>query len=334
MSVRVAVIGAGVMGADHARLLAEAVPGATLQVICDQNGDTARQVADTCGAADIGADGMAVVRRDDVDAVIIASPDPTHMPLSKLCIELGKPALCEKPLSQSSAECIEVMQAEMAAGRRWVQVGFMRRYDQPYAEMRDAIGAAALGRILMMHNFHRNVATPYAAFTGAMAITNSAPHEFDIVRHVLGTEFTRISAWQPKRTDDVVAPVVMVLETADDQLVTVEVNNNAAYGYDVRAELIGESGSMTMSPPVHTRLDRDFTSASRYHPDWRAPYEDAYRRQNIDFIRFAAGGPFPAPAASCWDGYCASRIAEAGVEALASGDGVMIDMIDQPDFYG
>ena len=95
------------------------------------------------------------------------------------------------------------MQAEMAAGRKLVQVGFMRRYDQPYQEMRESIAATALGRILMMHNFHRNVATLYVAFTGAMAITNSAPHEFDIVRHVLGTEFTRISAWQPKRTDDV-----------------------------------------------------------------------------------------------------------------------------------
>ena len=334
MSVRVAVIGAGVMGADHARILAESVPGAKLQLVCDQNEDTARRVADSCGAADATTDGMAAVRRDDVDAVIIASPDPTHVPLSKLCIDLRKPVLCEKPLSQSSAECIEVMEAEMAAGRRWVQVGFMRRYDQPYQQMRDAITAAALGRILMMHNFHRNVATPYAAFTGAMVITNSAPHEFDIVRHVLGSEFTRISAWQPRRTDDVVAPVVMVLETDDDQLVTVEVNNNAAYGYDVRAELIGESGSMSMAPPVPTRLDRDFASSSRYHPDWRAPYEDAYRRQNTAFIRFAAGGDFPATAASCWDGYCAARIAEAGVEALAAGAAVDIDMVDRLGFYG
>ncbi|MGC6452745.1 MAG: Gfo/Idh/MocA family protein [Candidatus Puniceispirillaceae bacterium] len=333
MSVRLAIIGAGVMGADHARIVAESVPGATLSVVCDQDAATARRVADACGAADAVTDGLAAVRRGDVDAVIIASPDPTHVPLSKLCIQLGKPALCEKPLSQSSAECIDVMQAEMAAGSKLVQVGFMRRYDRPYQDMRTAIGAAALGRILMMHNFHRNVATPYAAFTGAMAITNSAPHEFDIVRHVMGTEFTRISAWQPKRTDDVVAPVVMVLETADDQLVTVEVNNNAAYGYDVRAELIGEAGSMSMSPPAPTRTDRDFASASSYHPDWRAPYEDAYRRQNTAFVRFAAGGAFPETAATCWDGYCAARIAEAGVEALAAGGAVAIDMIDRPDFY-
>ena len=94
--------------------------------------------------------------------------------------------------------------------------------------MSAALKEGVLGRALMMHNFHRNVETPAADFTGAMAITNSAPHEFDVVRHVLGTEYTSITAHQPKRSDARVAPVVMVLETVDGQLVTIEINNNAA----------------------------------------------------------------------------------------------------------
>ena len=107
-------------------------------------------------------------------------------------------------------------------------LGFMRRYDQSYVEMSAALKEGVLGRALMMHNFHRNVETPAADFTGAMSITNSAPHEFDVVRHVLGTEYTRITAHQPKRSDARVAPVVMVLETTDGKLVTIEINNNAA----------------------------------------------------------------------------------------------------------
>ena len=51
------------------------------------------------------------------------------------------------------------------------------------------------------------------------------------------------------------APVVMVLETVDGQLVNIEINNNAAYGYDVRAELIGEKGSVAMNNVAYTRLD-------------------------------------------------------------------------------
>ena len=333
MSIRIAVIGAGIMGADHAAIVAQDLPGAVLQVVCDMDGPRARAVADRLGAVDAATDPLAVVARADVDAVIVASPDVTHAPLSLACIAAGKRVLCEKPLSQSSAECVTVMEAEAAAGARFVQVGFMRRFDQSYIEMKAALDAGTLGRALMMHNFHRNVATPAAGFTGAMAITNSAPHEFDVARHVLGVSYTAISAWQPRRSDDVVAPVVMVLETDGGQLVTIEVNNNAAYGYDIRAELVGETGSVSMAPVAYTRTDLNLSGATRYDADWRGRYHEAYVRQNRAFVRFAETGNFPKIASDCWDGYCAARVAEAGVEALQTGRKTAVTMITRPEFY-
>lgn len=333
MTIRIAVIGAGLMGADHARIVAEEMPGASLQVICDASEERARAVADLYGAADIAANGEAAIARDDVDAVIVASPDFTHAPLSLACIRAGKRVLCEKPLSQSSAECLDVMKAEQDAGARHVMLGFMRRYDHAYVEMKRALDEGALGRALMMHNFHRNVETPAADFTGAMAITNSAPHEFDIVRHVLGTEFTSVTAHQPRRSDARVAPVVMVLETTDDQLVTIEVNNNAAYGYDVRAELVGEAGSIAMNNVAYTRTDMKLASSTGYDADWRGRYHEAYVRQNRDFLRFVETGAFPAIASDCWDGYCAAIVAEAGAEALALGRKLPVPMVPKPKFY-
>ncbi len=333
MSIRIAVMGAGLMGADHARIVAEDLPGACLQVVCDMDAIRAQAVADDCGAQDFATSPEEVIARDDVDAVIIASPDFTHAPLTKACIAAGKRVLCEKPLSQSSAECVAVMTAEQAAGARQVMLGFMRRFDQSYVEMKAALDAGHLGRALMMHNFHRNVNTPSADFTGAMAITNSAPHEFDVVRHVLGCEYRSISAYQPKRSDAVVAPVVMVLETDRDQLVTIEVNNNAAYGYDVRAELVGESGSISMNPVAYTRTDLKLASAMRYDADWRSRYHEAYVRQNRAFVDFVNSGTFPAIGSDCWDGYCAARVAEAGVEALKEGVKVSVSLIARPAFY-
>lgn len=333
MTIRIAVIGAGIMGADHAGIVARDISGATLQVVCDMDGARARTVADTLGAADAATDPEAVIARSDVDAVIVASPDFTHAPLSMACIRAGKRVLCEKPLSQSSADCLSVMEAEQAAGEKFVQVGFMRRYDQSYVEMKQALANGTLGRALMMHNFHRNVETPAADFTGAMAITNSAPHEFDVVRHVLGSEYTSISAFQPKRSDTLVAPVVMVLETADGQLVTIEINNNAAYGYDVRAELVGEAGSVAMNNVAFTRLDKALSSGTGYESDWRGRYAEAYRRQNRAFVHFAGTGQFPAIASDCWDGYCAAAVAEAGVQALKDGRKTIVVMIARPEFY-
>ena len=333
MTIRIAVIGAGLMGADHAKIVAEDLPGTTLQVVCDMDAARAKSVADACGAADVASDPAAVIARGDVDAVIVASPDFTHAPLSLASIAAGKPVLCEKPLSQSSAECVQVMQAEQAAGRRFIQLGFMRRYDQSYVEMRRALTEGRIGRALMMHNFHRNVATPAADFTGAMAITNSAPHEFDVVRHVLGTEYATIAAWQPKRSDALVAPVAMVLETVDGQVVNIEINNNAAYGYDVRAELVGEAGSVAMNHVAYTRLDQRLGQTTAYDADWRSRYHEAYVRQNRAFVRFVQTGVFPEIGSSAWDGYAAAVVAEAGVRALTEGRKVPVEMMTKPEFY-
>lgn len=333
MTVRFAVIGAGLMGADHARIVAEDLPGATVQVVCDMDEDRARAIADAVGAGDVSTDPQAVIRRPDVDAVIVASPDPTHAPLGLACIKAGKRVMCEKPLSQQSAECLKVMEAEQAAGERFVQLGFMRRYDQSYREMKQALSEGTLGKAIMMHNFHRNVETPAAGFTADMAITNSAPHEFDVARFVLGTEYASISAFAPKGAGGKVGPVFMVVETTDGQLVNIEINNNASYGYDVRAELVGEKGAISLADPVHSRLDIALTSRTHYAPDWRPRYGEAYRRQNRDFLTFVKTGRFPEIGSSCWDGYAAAVVAEAGVAALKSGSKVPVEMITKPEFY-
>lgn len=334
MSVRIAIIGAGIMGADHARIVSEDLPGASLHVVCDASAARARTVADDFGAADVSTDPLETVRRSDIDAVLIASPDETHAPLSLAAIEAGKPVLCEKPLSQNSGECLKVIEAEVARGQRFVQLGFMRRFDLSYREMKAALADGALGRATMMHNFHRNVEAP-ANFTGQMAITNSAPHEFDVARFVLDADYTAISVFQPAGVDasKTGAPVFMVLETDKGQLVNVEINNNAAYGYDVRGELVGEKGSIVLNTPVHTRHNGRLMAFECYAPDWRPRFAEAYRLQNKAFLTFVRTGVFPTIASDCWDGYCAALVAEAGVEALRTGRRIGIDRTEMPSLY-
>ncbi len=331
MSVRVGLIGAGIMGADHARIIAEDLSDADLRVVCDASEHRAREVGEAHGATDIMTDPMAMIARADIDAVMIASPDDTHADLTIASIEAGKPVLCEKPLAPSSVECLRVIEAETKAGKQLVQTGFMRRYDAAYVEMKSALDRGMLGRAVMMHNFHRNIEAP-DWFTGQMAISNSAPHEFDIARFVLGTEYASITAFQGK-SDGMIAPVIMVLETVDRQLVNIEVNNNAAYGYDVRGELVGEKGSVDLGTPVHATFNTGLKASAQYSEDWRPRFADAYRRQNKAWLNGIHSGSTDPDAADAWDGYCATLTAEAGVKSLETGSRVRIEAAEMPQLY-
>jgi myo-inositol 2-dehydrogenase / D-chiro-inositol 1-dehydrogenase len=334
MSIRIALIGTGIMGMDHARLFAEELPGATLSVICDVSHDRAEQVARQFRVPHVMTDATEAVTSSLVDAVVIASPDETHAPLTLAALEAGKHVLCEKPLSPSSQECIRVMELESRLGQRRVQVGFMRRFDPSYTEMKAALQQGKVGAAVMLHCFHRNVTAP-ANFTGRMAISNSAPHEFDAARFLLDQDIAEISVYQPSSVDTTRtgAPVFMVMASSGGQLVTVEINNNAGYGYDVRAELVGARGSVFLRSPVHSEVHTELQAVQAYAPDWRPRFAQAYWMQNLAWLRSIASGT-PSPIASnAWDAYCATRIAEAGVAALTQAQRQTVNLIDKPDLY-
>jgi myo-inositol 2-dehydrogenase / D-chiro-inositol 1-dehydrogenase len=198
--------------------------------------------------------------------------------------------------------------------------------------MKQTLAKGMIGPALMMHNFHRNVSAP-ANFTGQMAITNSAPHEFDIARFVLDTEYDSISVFRPDIHDSgkTGAPVFMVLKTITGQLVNVEINNNAAYGYDVRGELVGQKGSVFLRSPITSELHVNLQAITTYAEDWRPRFAEAYRLQDGAWLKsIETGKPV---GASAWDGYAATQIAEAGVQSLERSAPVKIAHVTKPKLY-
>ena len=334
MSIRVALIGTGIMGMDHARIFAEELPHVTLHTICDVSEERARYVADQFGIQNAHTDALKVIDSNEVDAIVIASPDHTHTPLTLAAIKAGKQVLCEKPLATTSQECLTVIEEETKLGKQMVQLGFMRRFDPSYTAMKQSLLQGQIGQAIMFHCFHRNVEAP-ANFTGQMAISNSAPHEFDAARFMLDEEILNISVFQPSclDTSKVGAPVFMVLETESGRLVNVEINNNAAYGYDVRGELVGETGSIFLRNPTLTELHSELQARESYAPDWRPRFAEAYRLQNKAWIQSIMTGKPSSIASNSWDGYCSTLIAEAGVKALASGTKVTIQRAEKPALY-
>ncbi|HEY3091187.1 MAG TPA: Gfo/Idh/MocA family oxidoreductase [Jatrophihabitantaceae bacterium] len=307
--MRVGIIGTGVMGADHARTLRDAVTGATVEAVSD---------ADRSQAASVGVrvvnDPIALIKDPDIDAVLIASSDATHEEFVLACLAAGKPALCEKPLAPDVAGCQRIVAAEAQLGRRLISVGFMRRYDPGYGALKRTLDAGDLGAPLLLHCVHRNVSAP-DWFAGDMVITNSAGHEIDITRWLFG-EIASVTVHRPRASAALADPVLLVFETISGVVVDAEVFVNAGYGYDVHCELVGQHGRATASGPVTA--------------DWRDRFADAYRLELTDWVEGVRAGE--ARGASAWDGYVASAVARACVSAPATGR-VAVEVPPKPVLY-
>jgi myo-inositol 2-dehydrogenase/D-chiro-inositol 1-dehydrogenase len=323
MSLGIGIIGAGVMGADHARTIARHVAGAHVAALSDIDQPRAAAVGAETGATRVLTDPHAVIADPGVDAVLVASPDATHADLVLACLKAGKPVLCEKPLAATAEDCLKILAAERALGRTLVQVGFMRRFDPAYVAMKAALAGGTLGPALLFHCQHRNAKVP-TWFESMMSITNAAVHEIDIARWLLGAEIVRgqvhrsASAGGGAFRD----PMFLVLETNRGQLVDIEVFMNARYGYDVRGELVCEQGTVTLAAPVVTTLRQGGTEAYPFAADWRPRFAEAYRLELQSWVRGIASGTYEG--ASAWDGYAATAIAEACVHALDAGTPVDI----------
>jgi myo-inositol 2-dehydrogenase/D-chiro-inositol 1-dehydrogenase len=330
MTVGVGIIGTGVMGTDHARLLAGTVSGAAVTAVFDVDRQRAAAVAGSAGSARALADPIELIRDDAVDAVLVASSDPTHETFVLASIAAGKPVLCEKPLAPTVEGCLRILDAEAASGRRLVSVGFMRRYDPGYVDMKTVLDSGEIGAALVLHCVHRNASAPARRFSGDV-ITNSAVHEIDLARWLLDDEIVAASVHTPRagRVHDM---QILVLESAGGVLVDIEVFVNARYGYDVRCELVGEEGSVSLDAAPATELRRAGMAGRRLPGDWRPRFAEAYRRELQDWVDGLRRNLKPG-GADGWDGYSATAVAQACVTAMETNTRQEVKLTAKPHLY-
>ena len=329
--VGVGVIGTGMIGAVHAENLARRIIGARVAMVADIDRTRAEQIASACGAR-VAADAAALIGDSAVDAVLIASPDATHAELTIACIEAGKPALCEKPMATTEADAERVLLAELAAGRRLVQVGFMRVYDRAHVEVYDLLHSGELGQAVHCRSVHINPWT--GPKTIGQALVNSLIHDIHSLRWLTGAEIEHVYVqWAPSAADQPRSAryATVQLRFANGALGEMVWNGASGYGYEVTLEVVGESGTAQSHSHTSPVLRRGSTVAQAVTPNWPERFTQAYIDEAQIWVDSVRSGTPTGP--SGWDGYMSLVVAEACLRSTESGLPEATVVIERPELY-
>jgi myo-inositol 2-dehydrogenase / D-chiro-inositol 1-dehydrogenase len=331
--LRIAVLGVGVMGADHVARISSRISGARVAVVNDYLTEKAEQVAASVPGARVASDPLDAIAADDVDAVLLATPGPTHEKQLMACLDHRKPVLCEKPLTTDIETSLEVVRREAELETPLIQVGFMRRFDPEYQQLKALIDGGELGQPLVMHCVHRNPAVP-PGFDSAMIVKDSLVHEVDVTRFLLGEEIASVQIIKPTPNSAAPAglldPQIAIFRTQSGRHVDVEVFVTTGVAYEVRTEVVGERGSATIGLDVGlVRKTSPGRWGGQITPGFRERFGLAYDievQRWVDAVRSGVNVNGP----TAWDGYAAAAVCAAGVRSLETGKPVAVELAENP----
>ena len=335
--LRIAVLGVGMMGADHVARIGSRIAGARVSVVNDYVAEKAEQLAATIPGCRAISDPLDAIADADVDAVVLATPGPTHEKQLLACLEYGKPVMCEKPLTTDVATSLEVVKREAELGKRLIQVGFMRRFDAEYSALKTLIDDGELGRPLVMHCAHRNPAVP-PNFDSSMIVKDSLVHEVDVTRFLFSEEVVSVQVIRPAANahapQGLQDPQIAIFRTSTGKHVDVEVFVTTGVAYEVRTEVVGERGSAMIGLDVGlVRKMAPGHWGGQITPSFKERFGLAYDveiQRWVDAVRSGVNVDGP----GAWDGYAAAAVCAAGVESLETGLPVTVDMVDRASIAG
>lgn len=332
-TVRIGLIGAGRMGTTLAHHLAFTVETADFVAIADPQQDKVTDLARRCRVPHAYLDYADLLARDDLEAVVIATPTNTHVEVIKAAAAAGKHIFTEKPLALTLAGCDEAIAATTAAGVK-LQVGFMRRYDPAYRMARQKIEEGAIGTPVMFKSTARDPHRTSLEFArrenSGGIIADMGVHDFDSARWLMGSDVVRVYSEGgclvfPELADvGDIDNAVINLKFASGAVGNVDVSRNAVYGYDIRTEVMGSEGSLWIgdlkSTPLLVLNRQGVTHDTLAHFPER--YAAAYAAEIRDFV--AAVAEDREPAVSGWEARAATAIGVAATRSLDEGRAVSI----------
>jgi myo-inositol 2-dehydrogenase/D-chiro-inositol 1-dehydrogenase len=229
---------------------------------------------------------------------------------------------------------LRIIEAEVARGKKTIQVGFMRRFDEGYIELQKQISSSALGELLALHCAHRNPSVP-DWYGNEMLIADSVSHEIDIVRFLTGSPIVSAEVKQLKRNklapERLNEPILVLLETESGVIATVEMNVSVQFGYQVITEAVFQKGVSEIGRSNGMTTWEAGRSSTAEHVSYLTRFARAYDDEIQSWINAAKIGQLGGP--NAWDGYLSVAVVEAGLKSLKSGEKIDATYVAKPALY-
>lgn len=312
---RIAVVGLGGMGTEHLQILA-GLPNAEIGAIADSHAVFVERAAQQVPAAVAFYDPIDCVKNADVDAVVVATADDTHHGIVEACIARGLVVLCEKPLTTTSAQSLQLVNAERGAGRQLVQVGFMRRFGADYAELHQVLRSGRMGEPVLINQRHRNPSSA-VDFDERELIVSSASHDIDVFRWLSGDDVAEVSAASKASADGTAVSVLLTLKSRSGILGVTELGRGPGLAYEIGCDIVASAGVLRLDDFGAT--DPAPAVVAPGAGAWMARFHQAYRAQDAAWIDGVATKTPVAVGASAYDGYATNAVIDAALAALSSG---------------
>jgi len=330
--LRFGLIGTGRIGQVHAASIA-ADPDAVLTWVCDPFVEGARSVAERYGGTATESSDE-VLRSGEVDAVLIASPTPTHVDLISAAVDAGIAVLCEKPIDLDIVR-VDALRPKVAAAGVPVALGFNRRFDAGFAEARARVASGEIGGLEQLSIISRDPAAPPASYLAASGgiFRDMTIHDFDMARFFV-PDIVEVSAvgtttFDPgAREHGDFDTAIVVLRAASGAVVSITNSRHSAIGYDQRIEAFGSKGMLQVGNAGTSLVSLSTSTAVEARPPYQEffleRYAGAYAAELREFIKLARGEASTSPTFD--DGRAALILADAAQRSAVERIVVPVDL--------
>lgn len=258
--LNVGIIGAGRIGQVHAKSITYHIPQAKIVAISDIYYEGAKKVAESLGIPNAYEDYHEILNNPEIDAVLICSSTDTHADIAVEAAEAGKHIFCEKPVDLTVAKIKKVIAAVEKAGVK-LQIGFNRRYDHNFSEIKRLANDGKLGKLQTIKITSRDPEPPsidYVKVSGGIFLDMTV-HDFDMARFI-GGEVEEVYANAAVTVDEAIGEAgdvdtaLIALKFKNGAIGVIDNCRKACYGYDQRLEVFGTGGQASAANDTPTNV--------------------------------------------------------------------------------